>query len=129
MVVTSGSMAPAFDAGDALLVEPSAAPSTGDIIVFSTRERGSARAHRVVATIDVDGTPYLRTKGDANASPDADLLPSDAVYGSVRASMPFAGRGLALLGDPVFGMLVFILPIVWLALRELIDALALEDMW
>ena len=57
------------------------------------RRPGAARmtAHRVVAVQETGGDPYYQVKGDANATPDAVLVPTASVCGRVVATFPRAG--------------------------------------
>jgi signal peptidase len=64
--VTSDSMAPTLEAGDAYLVVDSGAPTTGDVLVYDAETREGYTTHRVV---DVTDNGYM-TQGDANPTPD-----------------------------------------------------------
>jgi signal peptidase I len=95
VAVTSGSMHPAIDAGDALVVHrEQGRAAVGDVLVYTSP--GSARriAHRVIEVRETGGDPYYRVKGDANRTPDATLVPTSAVYGRVVADLPHSGPGL-----------------------------------
>jgi signal peptidase I len=95
VAVTSGSMHPAIEAGDALVVHRGRGrAAVGDVLVYTSP--GSARriAHRVVAVRETGGAPYYQVKGDANRTADATLVPTSAVYGQVVADLPHSGPGL-----------------------------------
>jgi signal peptidase len=64
--VTSDSMAPTLETGDAYLVVDGGTPSTGDILVFDAETRAGYTTHRVV---EVTPEGYL-TQGDANPTTD-----------------------------------------------------------
>lgn len=64
--VTSDSMAPSLETGDAYLVVDAGTPTTGDIVVFDAETREGYTTHRVV---DVTAEGFL-TKGDANPTND-----------------------------------------------------------
>ncbi|MFQ1003042.1 LamG-like jellyroll fold domain-containing protein [Modestobacter sp. SSW1-42] len=96
-VVMSGSMAPAIDPGDLVVVRPleDAAPRVGQVLLVDDPDRpGSARLHRLVGVEDGG----LRLQGDANRSPDTSLVPTSAVHGAGVLRIPVVG-----------------LPVVWVA--------------
>lgn len=81
--VTSDSMAPALETGDAYLVVDAREPAPGDIIVFDAETREGYTTHRVVGVTD-EG--YL-TQGDANPTVDQTAgeppVPEDRTLGTV----------------------------------------------
>lgn len=116
MVVSSGSMAPAFRVGSVVLVAPSGERDVKlrDIVVYE--DGGRMITHRVVG-IRSDGT--IQTQGDANDRPDSDPVRLSDVRGEVRFVVPAVG-----------------LPILWfhegrivpLALLALVTLLALAEL-
>lgn len=102
IVVTSGSMSPTIRPGDVVVVAPPSADPRG-VVVFEDIN-GDLVTHRVDAVLD-DGR--LRTKGDANAVPDSDLLTRDRVVGEGRLLVPLTG-----------------LPTVWLRQGRTLEAVA-----
>jgi signal peptidase I len=93
VAVTSGSMRPGYQVGDALVVHSGALPvGTGSVVVFDVG--GRLVAHRVVAVRVVNGQPWYATRGDANAEPDPDAVPAVRVYGTVAGHLPWLGRPL-----------------------------------
>ena len=97
---TSDSMAPAIETGDGYVVVRPDEVDVGDVVVFSSPERGSYVTHRVVGETD-DG---FLTKGDANPATDQetgmDPVPRSAVVGEV------ATLGGSVLVVPGLGTLV-----------------------
>jgi signal peptidase len=90
MVVGSGSMSPALDAGDIAVitrVSPNAIDE-GDIIQFD--RSGTTVIHRVVEVHD-DGSPVFITQGDANDSPDSNPVYPIQIEGRVRFRIPKLG--------------------------------------
>lgn len=85
LVVTSGSMAPAINRGDVVLIEPGVAPIPGNVVAFMGTE-GSPVLHRL-DRINDDGT--FTTKGDANERPDS--TPIADVNGVGRLLVPAFG--------------------------------------
>ncbi|MFM1790643.1 MAG: hypothetical protein RLZZ526_970 [Actinomycetota bacterium] len=98
LIVRSGSMAPAFSAGDAVLVrrvsgEDTARLRAGDIITYraSTTSRLLV-THRILRTsVDAAGNRTFITKGDANPQPDTDPVTESAVIGTVTGVVPRLG--------------------------------------
>jgi signal peptidase len=96
VAVTTGSMRPAYQPGDALVVQASGAKDVkvGDVIAFKEGQATIMVTHRVISEHTVKGNPYFRTKGDNNNAPDPDLVPHGAVYGKVVSHVPNSGRQL-----------------------------------
>lgn len=90
VVVTSGSMSPTVRTGDVVITKP---VGIGDkvgnqtVINFDDPATLERRLHRV---IEVTPQGY-RTKGDANADPDPQLVPQDHVEGAGFILAPFVG--------------------------------------
>ncbi len=122
MVVMSGSMEPEIRAGDAVLVRPGRgeAIAVGDLVTFRPFGVTALKTHRVVELERLDGHLYFRTKGDANATPDADLADSDAVLGVVSVRLPRAGSLFVALSSPRVRLLLVGLPGLLLAGQELL---------
>ena len=84
--VRSGSMAPGFPRGSAVVVTPvdPADLDAGTVIAFQDPEHDRLVTHRVDRVIDIDGRRSFSTRGDANAVPDAEPVPARLVRGEVR---------------------------------------------
>jgi signal peptidase len=120
-VVTSGSMSPAIDAGDVVIVRdvPASAISTGDVITFA-RSPAAERptTHRVVAVTGEGEDRAFRTKGDANEEADRSLVSTDQVVGRVWFHVPDAGYPL-LFGSTKEGLLaLLVVPLALLVVSE-----------
>lgn len=90
--VTSGSMAPALETGDAYLAVDWGEPTPGDVIVYDPETREGYTTHRVV---DVTAEGYL-TRGDANRLPDQATGEPPVTEARVLGTVPsVAGRPLA----------------------------------
>ncbi len=102
MVVTSGSMAPMFTAGDAVVLSKTTPRDVaiGDVITFQGYGTRALTTHRVVGQRLVGGRLHFQTKGDANTTVDPNLAPAHGLQGRVVAVLPNAGRGMLLLRDP-----------------------------
>lgn len=108
--VRTGSMAPTYPTGSLLLDAPArpGVPRVGEVITFRTSD--GLVTHRVQ-----DVTPYgIKTKGDANPTPDAWTLPQRNLRGAVVAGVPFGGYLLVFFQQPtgVPSLMVLTLSIV-----------------
>ena len=89
VVVAGGSMQPALEPGDIVIVTP--APATlrpGMVVVLQVADR--LVTHRIVA-VRSDGSPI--TQGDANSVPDDFSGQDVAVFGEVTFRVPLPGIG------------------------------------
>jgi len=112
VVVLSGSMEPAFQRGDLLLLTQSDGPfNIGDIVVFNTDGGASIPiVHRILETHErKDGKVDFLTKGDANPIHDRGLyrglvwLNRHHVMGRAQAYLPHIGMITILMNDwPAF---------------------------
>ncbi|MFN8052601.1 MAG: signal peptidase I [Acidimicrobiales bacterium] len=89
-VITSGSMRPALNPGDVVVVRPTSPSSVrpGTIISFADARRGAVVTHRVVS-VGRDGTAV--TRGDANATRDPQGVDRRTVLGTAAVRVPFVG--------------------------------------
>jgi signal peptidase len=90
-LITSDSMQPQVPSGSVVLADRDGALSiaVGDVVVVhDPAHPGTLLAHRVAA-VRADGS--LLTKGDANAAAGSTPVPSTAVIGRVRATVPLLG--------------------------------------
>jgi signal peptidase len=94
-VVHTGSMAPALEPGDVVLDGAPATPERGDVISFRIPGDGVV-THRVVEVTDRG----IRTKGDANRTPDSWWVEPDELAGTVQHRLPYAGYALVYLRQP-----------------------------
>lgn len=94
--VRGGSMAPAIPIGSLVFVESveGASINAGDVITFDA-PNNAVVTHRVVGRSAGDEPTFI-TQGDANPTPDPDMVSSDRVIGRVTFSVPEAG---ALVGE------------------------------
>ncbi|MCC8027076.1 MAG: signal peptidase I [Clostridium sp.] len=105
-IVLSGSMEPAFSAGDLIIVHREEQYRTGDIITFT--EEGEMVTHRIEGVTDQG----FITKGDANKVPDDGVVSGDRIRGCVTAVIPGLGTAALFLRRPE-GLLVMAL--LWAA--------------
>jgi len=105
VAVASGSMSPALEVGDLVIVQgvPPTSIQVGDIIVFDPPQ-GSRTIHRVtkIETLP-NGTIRFKTKGDANPSEELYWISQQNVHGRVLYRIPYIGW-LAL--DPTIPIII-----------------------
>lgn len=119
--VQTGSMEPTYPVGSLLVVEPidPAAVRPGMAVSFVTAD--AMVTHRVTEVVDGLGGPRFRTRGDANDASDAALVPSEAVRGRVRWSVPKLGAALEWMMWPRGFVLLVVAPAVALAVTETVE--------
>jgi signal peptidase len=124
-VVLSSSMAPALQAGDAILVDDVSPQriERGDVVTFEPPaghgEYGSDLVtHRVVEVVERDDGRYFRTKGDANAEPDRALVPAENVVGRVSFALPYLGHVVSFANSDAGILSLVVVPAVLLGLNE-----------
>ena len=145
LIVTSGSMAPAFDAGDAVVLRTVQDPSdlkVNQVVSFWPVGSEHLVTHRIHALHMLprmeqqpDGTmteildeetgepqmaAYLITKGDANLLPDIDAVPISRVRGVVLTSYTGWGWVLQWTTSPQGRAIMLVPPLVALGLLELL---------
>lgn len=102
LAVSSGSMEPTYPVGSLAVVHPVNAGDIGPgtVIAFVDGAGGEGRlvAHRVVEVVDRPSGRWLRTQGDANHTPDPQLLPARDVRGRVGWVVPRLGSGARAVG-------------------------------
>jgi signal peptidase len=120
--MTTGSMLPAIDPGDLVILRP-VDPATirvGDVITFRAPV-GSHElvTHRVVAVSSSPGGVSFRTKGDSNAVPDIWIVQYQDLGWTEAGRVPGFGAATALLGT-FAGRLTVVLAVFVLALGVLL---------
>ncbi len=108
VVVLSGSMSPAFEAGDMIFIQKTD-PYTlkvNDVICYLEEE--SAVTHRIMEIQQQDGSLLYITQGDANNTEDATPVSPEQVQGKYTGAR-IAGAGeFAMFLQSTPGMLLFI---------------------
>lgn len=91
-IVGGGSMEPGIPIGSLVFVSPTDANTVAIGNVITVRaDNGVVFTHRVVRVVDLADGRYYATKGDANQSPDASLVPARAIVGTADTFVPVAG--------------------------------------
>ncbi len=125
VIVLSGSMSPAFETGDMIILQKTD-PYTlkvNDVICYMEEE--SAVTHRIMEVQQQDGAPMYVTRGDANNSEDTTPVLPEQVQGKYTG-IRIAGAGnFAIFLQSTPGMLIFIggpvlLFILWDVVRRVI---------
>ncbi|KAA0006507.1 MAG: signal peptidase I [Thermoplasmata archaeon] len=91
-IVASGSMRPALDVGDIVIIVQ-AHPDTikvGDIIQYRGEGEPAPTIHRVIKIYKSEGITYIVTKGDANDVPDEPIM-ANRIMGKVVFKIPKLG--------------------------------------
>lgn len=113
--VQSGSMSPAIDKGDLVVVKSAPYYQVGDVITFiSPANKRTTITHRVIAASE----GVLQTKGDANDSPDPPIRPS-MVVGKVHRTIPYLGYGVDFVRRPLGLLLVIYIPALMVIAHEI----------
>jgi signal peptidase len=107
VVVLSGSMVPTLNVGDVAVTRAviPAELKIGDVVTY--RANSGFITHRI---IDIEETPtrrLLQTQGDANATPDTNLIPASAVVAKLSYRIPRIGF-LMNFADTPMGMILLI---------------------
>lgn len=119
MVVLTGSMEPSISTGSVIFVTPADFYQTGEAIAFKNIQ-GITITHRIVEKLDQDGAIVFKTRGDANNSPDSELIPKSSVIGKQVFTVPYLGRLTAFLRTPIGFVALIIVPAIIFILGELI---------
>lgn len=118
LTVLSGSMEPAFSAGDMLIIHREESYQVDDVISFW--DEGSLTTHRIIS----QGPEGFTTKGDFNNAQDSRPVSPDEIAGRVVFVLPLAGRAFLFLRTPpglllllLLGLILLFLPDLWGKLR------------
>lgn len=90
VVVTSGSMAPLVRTGDIVItrsVDPDTALGDQTVVDFDDPATEERRLHRIVEVTDAG----YRTKGDANATADPQVVSPERIHGAGLVLAPYIG--------------------------------------
>ena len=119
LVVRSGSMAPAIDTGDVVVVRP-IAPATarvGDIVTFDSH--GKLTSHRVRATGRRGANLTFTTQGDANTGQEHWKVPASGRIGRVMYRVPKLGFVVVRVQSPAGRFVLIIVPALLLGFTVL----------
>lgn len=119
--VSSGSMEPSISTGSLVIIFPRDEYKIDDVITYNPDPGNSqlTTTHRIQSIEVADENTFFTTKGDANSTPDADLINSKSVLGKVVLHVPYIGY-LAAFTRTIQGMfLLIILPSILIIYDEL----------
>lgn len=112
VVVMSGSMGPALRTSDVVVLgQPVGRYPVGAVIDFRTGD--GSRIHRIVEVTDSG----YRTKGDANPTPDIELVADTDVRGVGMMVVPLVGIPQVLIAQGLWAQLVGLILVLAIALR------------
>ena len=117
MSVQTGSMRPAINPGDMVLVKrvPVTSLRVGDVITYiNPQNQKQTITHRIVA---LNG-PQLIVKGDANKGPDP-VVSSNMVVGKVNKSIPYLGHGVDFVRTPLGLLTLIYVPALIVVISEI----------
>jgi signal peptidase len=120
--ITSGSMEPAIHVGSLIATTPQTSYQPGDILAFHSAQ--GIVTHRLLETVPQTSEILYRTQGDANSSPDRDLINSSNVIGRVSLNLPYLGYLLLWLHRPLGFAFLILLPATLVVLQEVRSLLA-----
>jgi signal peptidase I len=114
LIVTSGSMAPTFRPGDAVISAPVdvSALRAGQVVTFGATAKQAPTTHRIVSVESRSDGLWLQTRGDANPINDPNLIAASTVSGVIVGHIPFAGRWLAFYQSPMGKVILLIVPLM-----------------
>lgn len=116
--VQTGSMAPTFHSGDAVLsqaMQGHAQVSVGDVVSYVSQQDGRTITHRVVRVDTAHG--QVTTRGDALSKSDTPIART-AISGKVVAVLPQLGRVLDFVRRPVGLAILVYLPALGTVFNE-----------
>lgn len=144
LVVTSGSMAPEIQPGDAVVIRQVSSVAqlrVGQVVTFLPPQSNMLITHRIQQLVPVarrDGAdsgpvldalgnpvldPWIRTRGDANDVDDPDLTPASQVRGIVSEVHAGWGYPLGWAHSPIGRLLLFGPPLLMLVGAEVLSRL------
>ncbi len=127
MTVMTGSMEPAYQVGDIIVIKKTNENElqVKDVITFiSTDEElnGQPITHRIIDITDENGQKKFETKGDNNQIADETPVTSDRILGKVQLRIPFVGRAVNFMQtNRIAFFLIVILPMLVIMALEVKD--------
>jgi len=116
LVVMSGSMEPAIHVGSVVVIKPVGEVKVGDVVTFEhPSEPQNLITHRVKSVED----DMIKTKGDANNTPDNWEIKKETIQGKMFFSAPYLGYAVHFAKTPKGFLLLIILPAILIILDEI----------
>ena len=114
-VILTGSMQPTLPVGSVIFTQNFPTYQTGDIVAFKSGD--VTVTHRIIDFETKDNNILYKTQGDANNTPDSQLIPQEKILGKVYYHLPYLGKltmflktmpgFLALIVFPAFVFIIF----------------------
>lgn len=127
MNVMTGSMEPAYQVGDIIVIKKTDADElkVNDVITFISTDKelnGQPITHRIINITEENGQKMFETKGDFNQITDETLVTSDRILGKVQFKIPFVGRAINFMQtNRAAFFLIVILPMLVIMALEVKD--------
>lgn len=120
--VLSGSMRPAIQPGDAILVRDCDLENiqVGDVITYRL-DSSTLVTHRVTAILRQGGSLLLKTKGDANPSEDENLIFREQLVGKMVHRLPYGGYAAKFARGPLGLVVLVVIPAVLMMIGYMQD--------
>ncbi len=121
-IVTSGSMEPLVKSGSLALtkkVDPFSL-KVGDIVAFTSPSSPKETILHRIDDIKSNSPLLFSTKGDHNLTPDQWDLTENAIKGRYLFSLPYLGKIIAFVQNPLGFILFICLPAIFLVFSELL---------
>jgi len=122
LAVLSGSMSPALETGDEIVVRPVApgALRVGDIVTFKDPSRGNVLVTHRVRDVRIAGsTAHVITRGDANTGSERWSVAASGRVGRVAYRVPKLGYVTVAAQTPPGRILLVVLPALLLGVCEI----------
>ncbi len=117
LVVMSGSMEPKIHTGAVAIIKPSEEVKVGDIITFrDSRDPKNLITHRIS---EIGENEIIKTKGDANNTPDNWEITKDNIVGKFLFSVPFLGYAVNFAKQPQGFLLLILFPALLIIINEI----------
>ena len=99
IAIATGSMAPVFERGDAIIYDKEGELEAGDVLAF--KHEGKIIAHRIIKISEHDTRKTYYTKGDANNTTDKYAIEENAVLGKVLFVIKYIGFPTVLFNETI----------------------------
>jgi len=115
-LVQSGSMAPALNTGDVVIIKPVSQYHSNDIITFNSHQNFTV-THRIIK----DNSGLFTTKGDANAVADQNTVSNPDILGKVFFTIPKIGYFIMFVKSLPGLIILIIIPSTVIVYQEFLE--------
>lgn len=138
LVVKSGSMTPAIGVGSLIFVLPQNSVISPfmteipkyfsqDVVLFKNTESDFLITHRIINWYQKNGSVFYKTKGDANNTPDQNLVSQNNILGKVMFSVPYIGYVVDFARMPYGYFLMIVIPCMYIIFSQIMVLLSEFD--